>query len=131
MWTFKNVLAVALFLFGSTFLWMTAAFAGRNPPPTGMAWTLVNILALAAVVGFTIAAWAVVKQYSWWGPVTLVSAIIGLAAVVPFVVGVMQAGIGLVDLGVQINLWMHLLGSAAVVAVVRLPDLHTWVVHRL
>jgi hypothetical protein len=131
MWTFKNLIAVGLFLFGSTFLWMTPAFAGRTPPPAGMAWTLVNMLALTAVAGFTIAAWAVFKQYSWWGPVTLVSAIIGLVAAIPFLVGLLQIGAGLADLGVQINLWMHLVGSAAAVAVVLLPDLHTWVVHRL
>jgi hypothetical protein len=52
MWTFKNILALGLFLFGTTFLWMTASFAGRVPPPTGTAWTLVNGLALAAVAGF-------------------------------------------------------------------------------
>ena len=131
MWTFKNLLAVGLFLFGSTLLWMTPAFAGRTPPPTGMAWTLVNVLALAAVAGYTVAAWAVFKQYTWWGPVTLVSAIVGLVTVIPFVVGLLQIGARWVDLGVQINLWMHLLGSAAAVAVTRLPDLHTWVVHRL
>src|SRR4030095_7166901 len=113
MWTFKNLAAVGLFLFGSTFLWMTPAFADRTPPPTGTAWTLVNILAITAVVGFTIAAWAVFKQYSWWGPVTLISAVIGLAAVIPFVVGLTQIDVGIADFGVQINLWMHLLGSAA------------------
>jgi hypothetical protein len=83
MWTFKNVVAVGLFVFGSTFLWMTPAFAGRTPPPTGMAWTLVNILALVAVVGFTVAAWTVFQQYPWWGSVRLVSAVIGLVAVIP------------------------------------------------
>ena len=131
MWTFKNLLAVALFLFGSTFLWMTPAFAGRTPPPTGMAWTLVNLLALAAVAGFTTAAWAVYRHHSWWGPVTLVSAIIGLVALMPFVVGQLQTAAGLADLGVQINLWMHLLGSAAAIAVVRLSGLHSWVAQRL
>jgi hypothetical protein len=40
-------------------------------------------------------------------------------------------GVGFADLGVQINLWMHLLGSLAAIAVVLLPGLHTWVVHRL
>jgi hypothetical protein len=131
MWTFKNLVAIGLFLFGSTFLWMTPAFAGRTSPPTGLAWTLVNILALAAVAGFTIAAWAVFKQYSWWGPMTLVSAIIGLAAVIPFILGLLQIGVGFADLGVQINLWMHLVGSAAAGTVVLLPNVHTWVVHHL
>ena len=51
--------------------------AGRTRPPTGTAWMVVNLLALVAVAGFTVAAWAVFKQYSWWGPVTLVSAVIG------------------------------------------------------
>jgi len=131
MWTFKNLAAVGLLLFGSTFLWMTPAFAGRTRPPTGTAWTLVNLLALVAVAGFTVAAWAVFKQYSWWGPVTLASAVIGLVAVIPFVVGLWQTGVGFADPGVQINLWLHLVGSAAAVAVVLLPGLHSWVVHRL
>ena len=131
MWTFKNLAAIGLFLFGSTFLWMTPAFAGRTSPPTGMAWTLANILALATVVGFTIAAWAVFKQHTVWAPMTLVSAILGLVAAVPFVVGLVQSGLRFADLGVQINLWMHLLGSLAAIGVVLLPGLHTWVVHRL
>jgi hypothetical protein len=44
MWTFKNVFALGLFLFGTTFLWMTASMAGKAPPPTGTAWTLANVL---------------------------------------------------------------------------------------
>jgi hypothetical protein len=131
MWTFKNLVALGLFLFGSTFLWMTPAFAGRTPPPKGAAWTLVNLLALVAVAGFTIAAWAVFKQYSWWGTVTLVSAIIGLTAVIPFVIGVRQIGVGFADLGVQINLWMHIVGSAVAIAVVLVPVVRDWVVRRL
>jgi hypothetical protein len=131
MWTFKNLFALGLFLFGTTFLWMTPAFAGKTPPPTGTAWTLVNILALVAVAGFTIAAWAVFKQYSWWEPAALLSAIVGLVAVIPFIVGQSQLDIGFADLGVQINLWMHILGSAAVIAIVFLPFAHDWVTRRL
>ena len=32
-------------------------------------------------------------------------------AVVPFIVGQSQLDAGFADLGVQINLWMHILGS--------------------
>ena len=131
MWTFRGLLAIVLFLFGSTYLWMTPAFAGRTPPPTGTAWTLVNVLALAAVTGFTIAAWGVLRHHAWWAPVTLVSAIVGLVALIPFLIGLRQIGGGPADPGIQINLWMHLLGGAVAVALVRLPHLHTWVVHRL
>ena len=131
MWTLKNVLALGLFLFGTTFLWMTASFAGRVPPPTGTAWVLVNGLALAAMAGFTVAGWAVFKTYSWWPTVALLSAVVGLIAVVPFVVGLRQIRVALTDPGVQINLWLHLLGSAVVVAMTLVPAVRDWVVHRL
>ncbi len=81
MWTFKNLVALGVFLFGTTFLWMTPAFAGKTPPPKGTAWTLANVLALAAVV--------------------------------------------------QINLWMHIVGSAVVVAIVLVPAANDWVTERL
>jgi peptidoglycan/LPS O-acetylase OafA/YrhL len=125
------MLALGLFLFGTTFLWMTAAMAGTTPPPTGTAWRLTNVLAFAAVIGFAIAAWAVFKQYSWWDTAALVSGVVGLVAVVSFIVGQSQLDVGFGDLGVQINLWMHILGSAAVIAIVLLPAGHDWVARRL
>ena len=131
MWTFTNMMAVGLFLFGSTFLWMTPAMAGTAPPPTGTAWTLTNLLSLAAVLGFTVAAWAVYRQYAWWDTAALVSVIVGLVAVVPFIVGQSQLDVGLGDPGVQINLWMHVLGSAAVAAILLVPAAHDWVAQRL
>jgi hypothetical protein len=131
MWTLRNLVALGLFLFGTTFLWMTAAMAGKTPPPTGIAWTLTNILAYIAIIGFTIAAWAVFKQYSWWETAALLSGIVGLVTVVPFIVGQSQLEVGFGDLGVQINLWMHILGSAAVIAIVLLPAAHGWVTQRL
>jgi len=131
MWTFTSVMAVGLLLFGSTFLWMTAPMAATTPPPTGAAWTLTNVLSLATVIGFALAAWAVYKQYAWWDTAALVSGIVGLVAVVPFVVGQSQLEVGLGDPGVQINLWLHVLGSAAVIAMVRLPAAHDWVARRV
>ena len=71
------------------------------------------------------------KQYSWWETAALVSGIVGLVAVVPFIVGQSQLEVGFGDLGVQINLWMHILGSAAVIAIVLLPAAHDWVTQRL
>lgn len=131
MWTYKNLLAIGLFLFGTTYLWMTAAFAGRTPPPTGTAWTLVNVLALVALAGFSVAAWGVFKGYSWWPTIALVSSIVGLAAVVPYVVGLRQIDAAFADPGLQINLWLHILGGAAVILIVRLPAVRDWVMQRL
>jgi hypothetical protein len=131
MWTFKNVFALGLFLFGTTFLWMTPAMAGKTPPPTGTAWTITNALCFAAVIGYAIAAWAVFKEYAWWEMAALVSAVVGLLAIVPFGVAQSQLDVGLGDLGVQINLWLHILGSATVIAIAVLPTAHEWLERRL
>ena len=60
----------------------------------------------------------------------LLSAVVGLIAAVPFVVGLRQIRVALTDPGVQINLWLHLLGSAVVVAMTLVPAVRGWVVHR-
>jgi hypothetical protein len=130
MLTFRNIVAVGLFLFGTTFLWMTASFAGKTPPPEGAAWTTENILALCAIVVFSAAAWGVFKGVSWWEPVALAAAIVGLVAAVPYVVALSGIG-GFADLGVEINLVMHVVGSAAVLAIVRVPSVHDWVARSL
>jgi hypothetical protein len=131
IFTLKNVVAVGLFLFGTTFLWMTASFAGRTPPPTGPAWSAENVLALVALVGFTAAAWGVFKDQSWWEPVAVASAIVGLVAVVPYLVGLTQIEGDLADPGVEINLAMHVVGSAAVLLLVLVPGIYRWLTVRL
>jgi hypothetical protein len=131
MWTFKNVMAVGLFLFGTTFLWMTASFTGRTPPPSGGAWTIVNALAMVSLVGFAVAAWGVYKQFEWWEVAAAMSGVMGLASVVPFVVGESQLDVGFADPGVQINLWMHVIGSLAAITIAVLPAAHDWVTRRL
>ena len=92
----------------------------QTTPPTGTAWTLTDVLSFVAVIGFTLEAWAVYRQHSWWDTAALVSGTVGLVAVVPFIVGQSQLDVGFGDPGVQINLRMHVLGSAAVIAVVLL-----------
>ena len=131
MFTFRNMFALGLFLFGTTFLWMTASFAGTTPPPKGTAWSIVNVFALVAVAAFTVAASGVFKDHQWWQAAALGAAIVGVAAVIPYVVGLRQTEVGLADPGVQINLWMHVLGSAAVIALVAVPAARDWVTGRL
>jgi hypothetical protein len=50
---------------------------------------------------------------------------------IPFVVAQGQLRFGFGDLGVQINLWLPILGSAAVIAIAVLPAAHDWVDRRL
>jgi len=129
--TFKNIVAIGLFLFGTTFLWMTASFTGRTPPPEGGIWTVENILALIAVIGFSAAGWGVFRELAWWETAAVASATVGLIAIIPYVLGLSQIGVGFADPGVQINLAMHVLGSAAVLALVLVPAVHGWLTARL
>jgi hypothetical protein len=87
---------------------------------------VVNVAALVAVAGFTVAAWGLHREHSWWETVAAGSAVVGLVALVPFLVGMRQIDANLLDLGVQINIWMHVLGAAVVVAIVRVPVLADW-----
>jgi hypothetical protein len=127
----RTFAAVAVFLFGTTFLWLTASFAGRSTPPSGAAWTVVNVTALLATAGFTVAAWGLYRGHGWWEAVAAVSAVIGLLAVAAFLVGMRQIGGSFADLGVQINVWMHIAGTVAVLAITRVPAVSEWFATRL
>ena len=129
MFSFRNVSAVAFLLFGTTFLWMTASFAGRQPPPKGTLWTMVNLLTVAAIASFTVAAWAVWKQTTWWEVVAVASAVVGLVSVVPYVIAIDGEG-QLSDQGVALNIGIHAFGSLAVLAVALVPGIHHWFTQR-
>ena len=74
---------------------------------------------------FSAAAWGIYKDLYWWEPVALGSAILGLVAVLPYVVGISRIG-GFADLGVEINLATHVIGSIAVLALVLSPLTTGW-----
>ena len=42
--SWRNLGALALFLYGTTFLWLTAAFAGTGTPASGTAWTVTQLV---------------------------------------------------------------------------------------
>ena len=130
MLTLRNVSAAAFFLFGTTFLWLTASFTGRTPAPTGVLWSAVNVAAIAVIAGFSVAAWGIFKATPWWEPVAAVTALIGLVSIAPYVVAIDDIG-GLADQGVEMNIAIHLLGSLAVLTVALVPVVHDWFVHRL
>jgi hypothetical protein len=130
MFSFKNLVALGLFLFGSTFLWMTRDFLANPREGTGALWPIVQVLVMVTIVGFTLAAWVLFKEASWWEPVAIASAIVGLAALVPYVFGVRQVGEA-GDAGVQMNIAIHVVGIAAVFAVGLVPLVHEWIARRI
>ena len=129
MFTFKNWVALGLFVFGTTFLWMTRDFLANPREGTGTLWSTVQVLAFVAIIGFSFAAWLVFKEASW-EPVAIASAVVGLAALVPYVIGVEQLGGG-GDAGVQINIALHVVGVAAVFVLALVPTAHDWLAKRL
>jgi hypothetical protein len=130
MFSFKNWVALGLFLFGSKFLWMTRDFLANPREGTGVLWSVVQVLVLVAIVGFAVAAWVVFKEATWWEPVAIASAIVGLAALIPYVIGVRQVG-DAGDAGVQMNIAIHVAGVVAVFVVVLVPVVHDWLARRI
>ena len=130
MFSFKTWVAIGLFLFGTTFLWMTRDFLSNPREGTGVLWSVIQTLAFAAIVGFAAAAWGVFKGGAWWEPVAIASAVLGMAALVPYVVGVRQVGDS-GDAGVQLNIVIHAVGIMAVFALVLVPVVHDWIAKRI
>lgn len=104
-WTRRNVTAAALLVYASTFLWMTAAFAGTAKPragrrgrsPTPARWP----------------AWSCSRSPRGAG------AVVGLAALVPYGIGASSTGVS----GPGLNSAIHIAGSGAVLLVVLIPAL--------
>src|SRR5688572_7505253 len=130
MFSLKNWVALGLFLFGSTFLWMTRDFLANPREGIGALWSVVQVLVLVTIIGFTVAAWALFKEAPWWEAVAIASAIVGLAALVPYVVAVRQVGDG-GDTGVQMNIAIHAMGIAGVFVMAVVPVVHDWIVRRI
>jgi ABC-type uncharacterized transport system permease subunit len=126
----RTFLAIVIFLFGTTFWWMHAAMAGQVTAPRGVLWTLTNVLSVLAILGCAATAWAVLRNHGWWVTAALVSGALGLLAVALFVPAQRTLDVGLGDMGVQLNVWMHLLGSAGLLVLALTPALRTWITDR-
>lgn len=123
MFTIRNMGGVALFLFGSTFVWITPEFATRGIPNTGSWWAVARVLALLTILGFAVATWGLFQKASWWEVMAIASALIGLVAVIPYWVAAHQAG----EATPWFNVLIHALGSAGVLILLTVPSLQRWV----
>lgn len=127
MFTFRNVFALALFLFGTTFLWLTAAYIGNKNDAKGAMWIVVQAGTILVIIGFTAGAWGVFKDASWWEPIAIVSAIVGLIVLIPYWIG--ASSVSASNMGT--NLAYHALGSVAVLVILLLPLAHDWLLSRI
>ena len=129
MFTFRNELAVGLFLFGSTYLWLTPAFVGDSA--RGTTWGIVQVLAFVAIIGFAIAAWGIFQSTAWWWePVAIGSAIIGMSSVVPYWIAA-QPLAEVNQVAMLENIAIHLLGGVVVLAALLTPAAERWIAGRL
>lgn len=50
----------------------------------GTAWTVTQLLVLATIGGFSVAAWGIYKATWWWERLAVGSAILGFAPLIPY-----------------------------------------------
>jgi hypothetical protein len=123
MFTIRNIGGAALFLFGTTFLWLTPSFATAGISRSGVLWKVTAVLALVTVVGFTIATWGLFTKASWWEGIALVSAALGVFVLIPYWLAASHAG----ETNPGYNVFIHALGDVGVFVLLLVPTLEHWV----
>lgn len=129
MLTVRNVVAVAVFLFGASFLWLTPMWIGQANSKLGLL-DPTGLLAILTVIGFALAAWGIFKAAGWWEPVAIGSALVGIGSVIPY--WITANGTVAVDKAAMFqNIGLHLVGGAVVVALLVFPTTERWLAGRL
>jgi hypothetical protein len=123
MFSIRNVGGVSLLLFGTTFLWLTPMFAAPAVDTSGAAWSTVAFLAAVTLIGFTVAAWGLLRRTDWWEPLAVTCALIGLVTLVPYWIAAGGSGVA----NPLFDMVIHAAGSFGVLLLLRLPRLEHWV----
>ena len=122
--SWRTLGALALLLYGTSFLWLTAAFAGTGTPASGTAWTVTQLLVIATIGGFSVAAWGIYKATSWWERLAIGSAIFGFAPLIPYWLAASAVvGGGTVAQGVV----SHVVGNALILLLLLMPSPRHWI----
>jgi hypothetical protein len=122
MWSIRNIGGVSLLLWGSTFLWLTPGFVTPGLSTDSGWWSVTLVLSLATLAGFTVATWGLFHRATWWERLAVASAVVGTVVLLPYWLAAQDAG----EAG-GFNIVVHLLGNAAVVALLRVPRWEHWV----
>jgi hypothetical protein len=119
----RNVGGIALFLFGTTFLWLTPAFASKDVSTDGVLWSVTRVMALATMAGFLLATWGLFQRDAWWESVALGSAVLGVLSLVPFWVAAARSG----ETTPAFTVFVEFLGITGVFVLLLVPKLEQWV----
>ena len=125
MFTIRNLGGISLLLAGSTWLWLTPAFAGRGVSTTGALWAITRVLCLLTLAAFCVATWGLFTRHGWWEPVAIASAVLGLVALIPYWLAAHDGGEPLGT--VRWNSFVHVLMVAGVLTLLLVPTLERWV----
>ena len=125
MFTIRNIGGISLFLAGTTWLWLTPAFASRSVTTSGPLWLTARILSLVTLAGFCVATWALFSRASWWESAAVLSAVLGLLALAPYALAALRGG----ETGgtAAWNVFVHVLMVGGVFALLLIPELERWV----
>jgi hypothetical protein len=123
VFTIRNLGGVALFLFGTTYLWLTPMFASREVSTKGIWWSTTQILAFVTLLGFAIATWGLFKKSSWWDGLAIGSAVLGLVVLIPYWIAAHSSG----ETTPWFNVLIHAIGAVGVLVLLMVPPLAHWV----
>ena len=123
MFTIRNMGGIALFLFGTTFLWLTPSFASPGVSTTGTMWAVTAVLALGTLTGFSVATWGLFRKASWWEGAAVAAAVLGVVVLVPYWLAAHHGG----ETTPGFNVFIHGLGDAGVFVLLLVPRLEHWV----
>ena len=123
MFTIRNLGGVALFLFGTTYLWLTPMFVKPGLSTRGVLWSITQVGSLLTLLGFTIATWGLFTRASWWDEAAIGSAILGLVVLVPYWIAAHNSG----ETTPWWNVFLHAVGATGVLILLTVPALASWV----
>ncbi len=123
MFNIRNIGGVSLFLFGTTFLWLTPMYVAAGVDTSGAAWAVTGVLAAAIIVGFTGATWGLFRRSQWWGQLATDSALVGVVALVPYWIAADGSGVA----NPAFDVTIHAVGCAGVLVLLHVPRLEHWV----
>jgi hypothetical protein len=123
MFTIRNLGGVSLFLFGTTYLWLTPAFVTKGLDSTGGWWAVTRVLSLATILGFTLATWGLFQKASWWEGLATISAAAGIVTLLPYWVAAHASG----ETTPWFNVLIHAIGAFGVLVLLLVPTCERWV----
>jgi hypothetical protein len=114
----KTLVAIALALFGTTFLWFMPSFLGTTREPTGGLWPALQLVVVLTILAFGAAGWGLHGSAPWWPLAAAAGAVLGLAVSALWLVALRS--LSGVD-NVATNVVLHVAGAAAILVVLGVP----------